>query len=259
MSEITRLAFGMSANGVAFGAHAVYDGTICRSAADGEDYFRERIAEDPGDFYLHNRLGNLYRHQGMIEQSLASYERAIEVNPRDGESWYNLACLHQNAGRNEEAVHCFQQSLRFASHCRHVDPEELRCMVRDSLEQLLDFHDLELAEGNADFLPGVEPLPDAPPPDPKRPVVYTFEFDLQTDEGWESLTDVYVYGSALHERARRGGRVQYDVLPETGEIPARHDPAHDQGVIDRRIPRNRPCHCGSGRKFKNCCGRSVPG
>lgn len=72
MSEMARLAFGMSSDGAAIGALGLFDGTICRSAAYGEDYLRERIAEDPGDFYLHNRLGNLYRHHGKIESALAS-------------------------------------------------------------------------------------------------------------------------------------------------------------------------------------------
>ncbi len=29
-------------------------------------------------------------------------------------------------------------------------------------------------------------------------------------------------------------------------------------VADKKIPRNAPCPCGSGKKYKNCCGRSGP-
>jgi len=28
--------------------------------------------------------------------------------------------------------------------------------------------------------------------------------------------------------------------------------------IAPKIGRNEPCHCGSGKQFKNCCGRSTP-
>jgi len=26
----------------------------------------------------------------------------------------------------------------------------------------------------------------------------------------------------------------------------------------KKIPRNAPCPCGSGKKYKNCCGKSGP-
>jgi preprotein translocase subunit SecA len=29
-------------------------------------------------------------------------------------------------------------------------------------------------------------------------------------------------------------------------------------VAPKKIPRNAPCPCGSGKKYKNCCGKSGP-
>ena len=31
-----------------------------------------------------------------------------------------------------------------------------------------------------------------------------------------------------------------------------------QTVIEKKIPRNSPCPCGSGKKYKQCCGQSGP-
>jgi preprotein translocase subunit SecA len=32
----------------------------------------------------------------------------------------------------------------------------------------------------------------------------------------------------------------------------------DETVIEKKIPRNAPCPCGSGKKYKQCCGKSGP-
>ena len=29
-------------------------------------------------------------------------------------------------------------------------------------------------------------------------------------------------------------------------------------VREKKIPRNSPCPCGSGKKYKDCCGKSGP-
>lgn len=33
---------------------------------------------------------------------------------------------------------------------------------------------------------------------------------------------------------------------------------HNDVVIEKKIARNEPCPCGSGKKFKQCCGISGP-
>jgi len=37
------------------------------------------------------------------------------------------------------------------------------------------------------------------------------------------------------------------------------EPQNNQPIItEKKIPRNAPCPCGSGKKYKNCCGKSGP-
>jgi len=52
-----------------------------------------------------------------------------------------------------------------------------------------------------------------------------------------------------HERSRFSkldGRWYY----EDGEM----NPAQEQRIVGKKVGRNDPCTCGSGKKFKKCCG-----
>jgi uncharacterized protein len=55
-----------------------------------------------------------------------------------------------------------------------------------------------------------------------------------SEELWPAVVATYRYGNALRGRPSTVKRA----APKTG--------------------RNDPCPCGSGKKFKNCCGKSVP-
>ncbi|MDY7009138.1 MAG: SPASM domain-containing protein [Planctomycetota bacterium] len=56
------------------------------------------------------------------------------------------------------------------------------------------------------------------------------------------------FKAALPELNRIAAYVKDGRLPETGGR---------QRTTAGRVGRNEPCPCGSGRKFKNCCGRSA--
>jgi preprotein translocase subunit SecA len=32
----------------------------------------------------------------------------------------------------------------------------------------------------------------------------------------------------------------------------------ENNVIEKKVARNEPCPCGSGKKYKHCCGKSGP-
>jgi len=62
------------------------------------------------------------------------------------------------------------------------------------------------------------------------------------------------YASALPELERIAAHIRRgEAPPRRGEAaPARPS----AGPADRKVGRNDPCPCGSGRKYKNCCGRA---
>jgi uncharacterized protein len=79
-------------------------------------------------------------------------------------------------------------------------------------------------------------------------------FHMETsDAGWslESMADGLreVFPEAVSEYARLGRRIASQV--------AEHGGAPGEPVRSEKIGRNAPCPCGSGKKYKKCCGARV--
>ena len=53
---------------------------------------------------------------------------------------------------------------------------------------------------------------------------------------------------------------QQEVLQKQLEMSMQlnHQDSEEPIVLDKKIARNDPCPCGSGKKYKNCCGQSGP-
>jgi tetratricopeptide (TPR) repeat protein len=181
------------------------------------------------------------------EEARAEFERAVELNPQDAESLYHLGCFSQKAGDRGEAIRHFQDVLRSAPQARRVAPDLLRKIVRDTLERLFDMHD---PEGGLDFLPW--PIPD------KETIASVdagnlrlLELDFSQDSAWETMTDLFIDGN-LKRHLQRNGRSR-----RVPQRPKDLQPAPfsftSSMASDRRISRNRPCPCGSGKKYKKCC------
>jgi hypothetical protein len=80
----------------------------------------------------------------------------------------------------------------------------------------------------------------------KRP-----EFDLQRD--FDSLMDEF-------KPSFRGRRIYPQVLPMSERMVRALRPEMDQTKEPRgKIGRNAPCPCGSGKKYKKCCGKGEEG
>jgi hypothetical protein len=218
----------------------LFDGTLVRTAAQGEAHLQQLLGARPNDFFLWSRLGNLYTSAEMPEQAFAAFTRAVELNPHDVESLHSLACYWLNKKENERAAEYFTQVLRYCRTEPPRDPALWHNMVRHTLEKLFDLH--QASHGRIPFLPpldvdrGVNLGP--------QPVVVLRQLDLSREESWEQLTRMYLTGKT----GERGlGRTAF---PRPGlRLPA--SGAGGSGQVGR----NDRCPCGSGRKFKHCCGR----
>ncbi len=76
----------------------------------------------------------------------------------------------------------------------------------------------------------------------------------QLDEGFVGST--WSESAAIHEEAPAaadGIRDQQQAAIDGSQGPQKIEPIRNR---DEKIPRNAPCPCGSGKKYKNCCGRS---
>jgi len=83
-------------------------------------------------------------------------------------------------------------------------------------------------------------------------IVYRIE---QVDD--DALTSTFRETAAIHEEAPPAA-----LAPPADQVaPAADQPAADAAVepirnFGHKVGRNDPCPCGSGKKFKNCCGKS---
>jgi len=76
-------------------AKAAYDsGDFPKAAAA----FAELASAAPGDAALHYDLGNALLKSGRLGRASASYQRAFDLDPRDGDGRYNLDFVLKRAG-----------------------------------------------------------------------------------------------------------------------------------------------------------------
>ena len=74
------------------------------AAYDAGDYdraavaFEALVAADPGDPALHYDLGNALLKSGKLGRASASYQRAFDLDPRDGDGRHNLDFVLKRSG-----------------------------------------------------------------------------------------------------------------------------------------------------------------
>src|SRR5262249_12836445 len=140
---------------------------------------------------------------------------------------------------DERAAEHFRQVLL---HCRDCPPRNAQLghdIVRDALEMLYKLH-VE-SQGKIPFVPAA--TPDAAAPGGGEAVVVVSRLDMSKEETWERLTRMYMTGKAEKPGWSRAA------APRPRAAPVQSDPPE-------RIGRNESCPCGSGKKFKHCCGRA---
>ena len=59
--------------------------------------------------------------------------------------------------------------------------------------------------------------------------------------------------SAIQEDAMQG----QGQLPEGAQVPERENKPETYRREQPKVGRNDPCPCGSGKKYKNCCGKNM--
>src|SRR5262249_44610690 len=110
-----------------------------------------------------------------------------------------------------------------------------------TLERLWDLH--QESGGAIEFMP----LPE-PPPAPEGATgprqVRLLELDLGEEKTWKDLTTMYLTG-----------RFPGIAPPPAAPLRLPPPPGRPGPGSTGRVGRNQLCPCGSGKKFKRCCGR----
>ena len=80
-----------------------------------------------------------------------------------------------------------------------------------------------------------------------KPIFSWEDFEKLSDEAQNQLTSI-AYENYLSETESRDNKTKKQA-PSLGHIPV-----VNQGP---KVGRNDPCPCGSGKKYKNCCGKNA--
>jgi tetratricopeptide (TPR) repeat protein len=83
----------------------------CGMYADEETLWRATIARNPGSFLAHTDLGVALFKKGQVDEAIAHYQRALEIEPDDALAHVNFGVALSKKGQVEEAVAHYQKAL----------------------------------------------------------------------------------------------------------------------------------------------------
>ncbi|WP_410766020.1 tetratricopeptide repeat protein [Haloferax sp. DFSO60] len=93
----------------------------------------------------HTNLAYALWESGRTTDALDHAERAVELDPRFGQAWYNRGFFLHERGLNEEAVNAFDNAIRLGQNAPYVLEEKAR-----ALEELGRDEEAEQAQKQAD-------------------------------------------------------------------------------------------------------------
>ncbi len=102
-----------------------------------EDFYRKAIDRAPNMSDAHSNLGNVYLAQKQISLAIASYHRAIELNPNRGSYYYNLYRAYSQetflSGQSDRAFQKARQlDPKLVEYYHAIDSPNLNRLVVDA-------------------------------------------------------------------------------------------------------------------------------
>ena len=73
--------------------------------------YRKAIELDPKYACAHNNLGNALSDQGKLDEAIACYRKAIELDPKYASAHYNLGNALDDQGKLDEAIACYRKAI----------------------------------------------------------------------------------------------------------------------------------------------------
>ncbi|MBW4606252.1 MAG: tetratricopeptide repeat protein, partial [Hassallia sp. WJT32-NPBG1] len=74
--------------------------------------YQKALQIDPNYANAHNNLGSALSDQGKLEEAIASYQKALQIDPNYANAHYNLGYALQKQGKLEEAIASYQKALQ---------------------------------------------------------------------------------------------------------------------------------------------------
>jgi hypothetical protein len=219
-------------------------------------HLKQELDQHPESAELHRRLGNVFKNGERSDLALPYYQRALELDPHESEASYNLVEVFVEQERYEEAIPHVETLIQY---CREGEMEEDQ--RRHLLGWLIEHTALiqKQTEHRFELFPKPskqETSPSDQDGEREPETVYFTSFDLTDADDFEDVYQVFRTGrvpeTSRHspQRIRKRARRPAAVIREPAHV-------HTAPVRTRqqKVGRNAPCPCGSGKKYKKCCGR----
>ena len=75
------------------------------------------LALRPRSVAVLNNLGNALSEQGKLDEAIACYRRAIELDPKFALAHNNLGVALQDQGKLDEAIACYRKAIELDPKC----------------------------------------------------------------------------------------------------------------------------------------------
>jgi len=250
--------------GVFFAELRLWDGTLVKRPSEALRHLRALAEQQPERGEGWRRLGNLYERYDQQGDAVAAWLRAAE-DPDEMEACFSLADHYDNEGDLQRAYHFAARTImRLGS----VGKARAAVPVRQAAAKTA------LGIVQAALQCSGEPLAllvvwTGPARTTDR-IVNLSSVDLRTVRRWDRLANLLasdaIVGASLtqdlpEERCTILGELLESDAPIGGQLPRRGAFAAARGLppasapASAKVGRNEPCPCGSGKKYKKCCGR----
>ncbi len=239
MAALILLNTGQQDIGLSVGELRTFDGRRFRYPSESTAYLQELIAREPERAFLWIRLGNIYKHAGRTDLAEAPYRRAVELEPDNAEAHGCLAELLHGKGHRAKAAPHWKAVLQHAKTAKHMPRPLLLDMVSAAMDALLS--STKDAREVFELLPRLDPSELANRPKNEPVVLRLRTWDLSKLGDWDEVCELFL-GEPIRDL---GPGAEWDADDDAGPDRA----------VQYEVPRNAPCPCGSGHKYKKCCGR----
>ncbi|MFQ5879412.1 MAG: SEC-C metal-binding domain-containing protein [Dehalococcoidia bacterium] len=218
-------------------------GKSFRSLSEAYQFLLKAVEREPEKAELHRRLGSILRNGLRPDLALPYYREAVRLDPKDIEAVHCLADVLLNQAHYQEAI-SYTEAL--VSLCRDPGLDEGLC--REFFGSLLALaREIEEKTGHRIALfPPPEEHPERQQGGEDGAILELFTLDLANPRELEQAYQLFRHGSPPKGLLDQGWR-----RSETDSW----QPAPTEPFRGRKAGRNEPCPCGSGKKYKRCCGR----
>jgi hypothetical protein len=99
-----RATLGWRSEKFLLGRRVLFDGSTFQTPALGEEHLLGLIHKEPGNAFLHTRMGNLFRNCGHEAKAAEWYEKALRLDWNDVEARYSLFLFATRNGNIDDAT-----------------------------------------------------------------------------------------------------------------------------------------------------------